>query len=109
MTQSIMAAVAAILIATVSGQMSSAATVSSSVPTPSVASGYSVQLVASGLEKPRGIIFDSQDHLLTVQQGLGVVAYVLQDAGDNTVSVSSHRTVIADTTVSTSPVETPMS
>lgn len=39
---------------------------------PSVAPGYQVNVVASGLTEPRGIIFDSEGNLLVVQQGKGV-------------------------------------
>ncbi|KAF2472212.1 soluble quino protein glucose dehydrogenase [Lindgomyces ingoldianus] len=39
---------------------------------PSVATGWNVQVVASGLKDPRGIIFDSSGHLLVVQQGYGI-------------------------------------
>lgn len=76
------------------------ATVSSARPTPSVAAGYAASLVADGLETPRGIIFDTEDNLLTVQRGVGVVALILsQGSGDGSVSVSDTRTVVADDTV----------
>jgi len=45
-----------------------------------VASGYAVQRVASGLSKPRGIIFDAQDNLLVVQSGVGISQLPFADA-----------------------------
>ncbi|KAF2869749.1 hypothetical protein BDV95DRAFT_497230 [Massariosphaeria phaeospora] len=39
---------------------------------PSVAPGWSAQVVASGLQKPRGMVFDTRGHLLVVQQGVGI-------------------------------------
>ncbi|KAI9722264.1 MAG: hypothetical protein M1812_001736 [Candelaria pacifica] len=46
---------------------------------PSVAQGYSAQLVATGLTKPRSILFDKNGHLLVVQQGDGVVSIKFND------------------------------
>jgi len=39
---------------------------------PSVAAGWNVQVVASGLTDPRGMVFDSEGGLLVVQQGRGI-------------------------------------
>lgn len=39
---------------------------------PSVAPGWQVHVVASGLRDPRGLIFDSEGGLLVVEQGRGV-------------------------------------
>ncbi|KAF2018623.1 soluble quino protein glucose dehydrogenase [Aaosphaeria arxii CBS 175.79] len=39
---------------------------------PSVAPGWTVQVVASGLSSPRGLKFDSEGNLLVVQQDVGI-------------------------------------
>ena len=61
---------------------------------PSVASGYSLQVVASGLSEPRGLAFDSDGHLLVVEQGTGTISsHVINEvagcvtAGESTVVV----------------------
>ena len=62
---------------------------------PSVAQGYELKVVATGLSKPRGIAFDSQGHLLVVQAGSGdLTSHVITEsngcvtATDSTVVVS---------------------
>lgn len=57
------------------------------------------RLVANNLTTPRGIKFDSQGTLLVVEQGSGIVALNLVDAGRDCLSVGSRKTVINDTTV----------
>ncbi|KAF2704490.1 soluble quino protein glucose dehydrogenase [Pleomassaria siparia CBS 279.74] len=64
--------------------------------TPLVASGYSVQVVASGLSAPRGIIFDSEGHLLVVQQGYGISSLNLTDDGGACVRAGEPTDVIRD-------------
>lgn len=61
---------------------------------PSVASGYSLQVVATGLAKPRGLAFDSEGHLLVVEQNSGTISsHVINEAngcvtaGESTVVV----------------------
>lgn len=61
---------------------------------PSVASGYQVALVATGLTTPRSIQFDSSGNLLVVQAGAGIVNLVFQDDGGTCLSVKSTREVI---------------
>lgn len=73
---------------------------STTVPAPSVAAGFSVHLVATNLTAPRGIAFDSEGHLLVVQQNVGVEALTLSDGGGSCVGVSSRSTVVSDGTVS---------
>ncbi|KAF2120882.1 soluble quino protein glucose/sorbosone dehydrogenase [Lophiotrema nucula] len=46
---------------------------------PSVAAGWQVNVVASGLRDPRGILFDGEGHLLVVQQGYGISSLELTD------------------------------
>jgi len=70
-----------------------------SYPAPSVAPGFSARLVANGLAAPRGIIFDSDGHLLVVEQGSGIVSLTLTDHGGDCLGVSSKVTVINDTSV----------
>lgn len=67
---------------------------------PSVASGYDVALVATGLAKPRSLLFDTLGNLLTVQQGVGIVNLQLQDDGGTCLGVKSSRTVISNRDVS---------
>ena len=82
-------------------QLASFAYAQSSCPSPSgsirpsVASGYALQVFATGLSKPRGVAFDAQGHLLVVQQGPGTITShtVSEDngcvvAGDSTTVVS---------------------
>ena len=61
---------------------------------PSVASGYRVALVATGLTKPRSIHFDTLGNLLVVQAGAGITNLVLQDNGGTCVRVKSKKDVI---------------
>lgn len=68
---------------------------------PSVASGYQVALIATGLTKPRSITFDSAGNLLVLQQGAGIANLVFQDGGGTCLSVKSKRDVINDKNVST--------
>lgn len=67
---------------------------------PSVASGYQVALVATGISKARSIKFDSLGNLLVVQSGVGIVNLVLQDDGGTCVSVKSKRQVLSNSDVS---------
>lgn len=63
-----------------------------------VASGYRVGLVATGLARPRGIQFDSAGNLLVVEASRGddpaVSALTLNDEGGICVGESSRRIVI---------------
>lgn len=67
---------------------------------PSVASGYQVALVATGLTKPRSIQFDSLGNLLVVQSGQGIANLVFQDDGGTCLSVKSKREVLKKDDVS---------
>ena len=67
---------------------------------PSIASGYSMQVVATGLSDPRGIMLDGAGHLLVVESGRGVVsAHTLAD-NNGCVSISSSMDVTASLAVS---------
>ena len=82
-----------------SSSCSSSVTPSSGVK-PSVASGYQVALVATGLTNPRSIQFDSLGNLLVVQDGAGVANLVFQDDGGTCLTVKSKRDVIKYSDVS---------
>ena len=105
------AAIAAGLMIGVHGQSSSLSVSTSACSTiltptnsiqPTVASGYRMALVATGLTAPRSIEFDSEGNLLVVQQGAGIVNLELQDAGGTCVTVKSKRNVVTNSTVSLS-------
>ena len=67
---------------------------------PSLAAGWSAQLVATGLTKPRSIMFDSNGHLLVVQQGAGIINLELT-AGDGTcINVAKKTNLINSEEVS---------
>lgn len=65
-------------------------------PAPSVASGYSARLIATGLKSPRGIKFDTQGRLLVVEQELGIQAITFNDGGGDCLSVTSKDAVVND-------------
>lgn len=56
--------------------------------------------MASGLYKPRGIIFDTSGNLLVVQQGGGITGLRLSDGGGACVSVAANATVVENANVS---------
>lgn len=86
--------------AAVSGSSSAAACASTIAPRngqPSVAPGWQVNVVASGLSEPRGIVFDGEGNLLVVQQGRGVSRLRLTDDEGGCVRVSGQvEDIIAD-------------
>src|SRR5438874_13810003 len=64
---------------------------------PSVASGFHVQLIATGLASPRSIEFDKAGNLLVVEQknaNGSVSVLTLQDDGGTCLSVKSHTTLV---------------
>ena len=61
---------------------------------PTIASGYRMALVATGLTKPRSIQFDSAGNLLVVQSGVGIASLSFQDAGGVCLSVKTQQTVV---------------
>lgn len=63
-----------------------------------------MQVVASGLTDTRGIIFDSDDHLLVVQRGYGISSLTLtQDDGACVRAEGGPHDVIVDERVSLAP------
>ena len=61
---------------------------------PTIASGYRMALVATGLTKPRSIQFDTAGNLLVVQSGVGIASLTFQDAGGVCLSVKTRQTVV---------------
>lgn len=73
-----------------------------------VASGYQVGLVATGLARPRGIQFDRAGHLLVVEAPRGddpaISALTLNDGGGTCVGEASRKTVVRGQGVSVRPL-----
>ena len=80
------------------GQSTSQACGVSLTPTnsikPSVASGYTAALIATGLTKPRSIQFDSSGNLLVAQQGAGIEKLSFKDDGGTCLQVQDQKTVV---------------
>ena len=79
---------------TVPSQSSCASALRPNYPAPSLAPGYKAQLIATNLTKPRGLIFDSQGHLLVVEQGAGITGLSVQDQGGDCLKVSQKVDVV---------------
>ncbi len=71
---------------------------------PTVASGYRMAVVATGLTKPRSIRFDSKGNLLVVQQGAGIINLAFTDHGGTCLSVDKTKSVINNSSVSQQPL-----
>lgn len=77
---------------------------SSSYDKPVVGSGYTAQLVVTGLTRPRGIMFDSSGALLVVESGVGITRLTFNDNGgtclvkNRSTSLISHSSVSSDLT-----------
>lgn len=67
---------------------------------PTAASGYRFGLVATGLTKPRSIVFDPTGGLLVLQSGEGVTRLSFQDGGGTCLSVATKKNVLQDRDVS---------
>ncbi|POS80061.1 hypothetical protein DHEL01_v201544 [Diaporthe helianthi] len=61
---------------------------------PVVGSGWTAQLIATGLSDPRSITFDQNGALLVVQQGSGIVRMTLTDNGGTCLAVNETSTVV---------------
>lgn len=61
---------------------------------PSVASGYSLQVVASGIASPRGLAFDDQGHLLVVSQGAGSITSYTVDESNGCTTLGNNVTTV---------------
>ena len=71
---------------------------------PSVASGYEAKLVAQNLNKPRGLIFDTNNNLLVVEREVGVTAFKVESSG-SCVTLKDKKTIVSDGTVGSSTPE----
>jgi glucose/arabinose dehydrogenase len=94
---------AALLAARIRAQSDSSSASAACSPTltadyaaPSVASGYTVRLIATGLTSPRGIKIDTEGNLLVVEEGVGITALRLNNGSGSCVNVASQDTVISD-------------
>lgn len=81
------------LLATLATAQSSCLSPSGSIR-PTVASGYSLQVVATGLARPRGIAFDDQGHLLVVQSGSGIISSHVVNEQNGCVTLGNSTTVV---------------
>lgn len=66
---------------------------------PVVGSGWTAQLIATGLDSPRSITFDQNGALLVVQQGSGIVRMTLTDNGGTCLAVNQTSTVVENSDV----------
>jgi hypothetical protein len=66
---------------------------------PVVGTGYTYQLIVTGLTKPRGLIFDSNGALLVIQSGVGLTHISFNDNGGTCLSPSLTTLLVNDTTV----------
>lgn len=73
---------------------------SPSYEAPVVGSGWTAQLIATGLTAPRGIVFDTAGALLIVQQGVGILRVIFTDSGGTCLSVNQTSTLVNNTDVS---------
>lgn len=61
---------------------------------PVAADGWSYRLVANGLERPRGILLDTEGALLVVDSGVGIVHLTLRDDGGTCLQVTDKKTLV---------------
>ena len=61
---------------------------------PTIASGYQLGLVATGISNPRSIEFDSSGNLLVIQSGHGIASLQLEDNGGICVGVKSKKDIL---------------
>lgn len=73
---------------------------SPSYEAPVVGSGWTAQLIATGLTAPRGIVFDTTGALLVVQQGVGILRVIFNDFGGTCLAVNQTSTLVNNTDVS---------
>ncbi|KAJ8070057.1 hypothetical protein OCU04_000455 [Sclerotinia nivalis] len=68
-------------------------------PAPSLAAGWSAQLIAQGLTKPRTILFDTSGGLLILQQGVGIAHIKWTDDGSTCLQNPVQTIVVSSTVV----------
>jgi glucose/arabinose dehydrogenase len=73
---------------------------SSAYSAPVVGSGYTAQLIATGLTKPRGLIFDKNGAILVVESGVGITRIQFDDKGGTCLLKAQSSTMIHDNSVS---------
>jgi len=96
-------AVATILSGTTIAQSSGCPTIlTPSYKAPVVGSGWTAQLVANGLTKPRGMVFDTSGALLVVQQGTGILRMTFVDNGGTCLVVNETKTLVENDDVGSS-------
>ncbi len=67
---------------------------------PSVAAGWTAQLVANKLQKPRSLQLDSSGALLVLESGKGVSRITFKDNGGTCLQVDNVQLVVNQTSVS---------
>ncbi|APA06753.1 hypothetical protein SS1G_04639 [Sclerotinia sclerotiorum 1980 UF-70] len=70
-------------------------------PAPSLAAGWSAQLIAQGLSRPRTILFDTNGGLLILQQGVGIAHIKWTDDGSTCLQNPVQTIVVGSTVVLT--------
>jgi glucose/arabinose dehydrogenase len=91
-------AVLSFYISAVTAQSSCPDALRPSYSAPVVANGWSAQIIAQGLNSPRGIIFDSNGTMLIVEQRRGIRR--VRFTGDGTcLKVSDNQFIISNTGV----------
>ncbi|WAO89015.1 Hypothetical protein NCS54_00638700 [Fusarium falciforme] len=65
-----------------------------SYPGPVAADGWAYRLIASDLSQPRGILFNTEDALLVVEQGTGLVHLEFEDQGQTCLPVRRQTTLL---------------
>ena len=85
----------------IASKCSTTLTAEANYPAPSLASGYVARLVANSLESPRAIKFDTEGHLLVVQENKEVSALTFVDSGNGCIieNMGARKTVIDDNTL----------
>jgi hypothetical protein len=85
---------------TVSAQGSCPGALTPSYAQPVFASGWTGNLIAKGLTRPRGIQLDTLGNLLVVQQGVGIVHLKFTDNGGTCLTLAKQTTLITSSDVS---------
>jgi glucose/arabinose dehydrogenase len=84
----------------ITGASAACATTIKPTAVPVVADGYEVQVVATNLTTPRGIVFDTKGQMIVVEQVTGMRVLKLTDNGGACVTTSEYVTLIVDDSVS---------
>lgn len=68
-------------------------------PQPVIGAGYTTRLIASGLNRPRSLLFDATGKMLVLEGRRGIRRLGFTDHGSTCVEVAENNVVIADTSV----------